>query len=58
MCASIACLSQYLGTGSVMYQGQSHILYQRANQLYYCERQDYVYLCDTDAAKVRYWFRQ
>jgi len=54
MCASIACLSQYLGTGSTMYQGQNQILYQRANQLYYCERQDYVYRCDTDASKVRY----
>jgi len=54
MCASIACLSQYLGFGIVMYQDSSQVIYQHYSQTYYCQKQSYVYSCTVDVAKVRY----
>jgi len=52
ICATTACVSNYLGFGIVMAQTQSQIVYQHYGTSYYCERQSTIYRCSTVAEKV------
>jgi hypothetical protein len=47
-CASIMCLGQYLGLGTVLYTSDQAVVYQTQQQTYQCTKYNQLYTCTKD----------